>query len=56
MDHRDRCEEEVEQPTHVDSGTGGLLNAGLPFWVAALMIMGALGIAAPAVATARRRS
>ncbi|TVP70716.1 MAG: DUF4397 domain-containing protein [Nitriliruptor sp.] len=52
----EEVEEEVEQPTHVDSGTGGLLNAGLPFWVAALMIMGALGIAAPAVATARRRS
>ena len=52
----EEAEEEVEQPTHVDSGTGGLLNAGLPVWVAALMIMGALGIAAPAVATARRRS
>jgi len=52
----EEAEEEVEQPTHVDSGTGGLLDAGLPVWVAALMIMGALGIAAPAVATARRRS
>jgi hypothetical protein len=52
----DEAEEEVEQPTHVDSGTGGLLDAGLPVWVAALMVMGALGIAAPAVATARRRS
>ena len=52
----DAAEEEVEQPTHVDSGTGGLLDAGLPVWVAALMVMGALGIAAPAVATARRRS
>lgn len=50
------AEDEVKQPTHVDSGTGGLLDAGLPVWVAALMIMGALGIAAPAVATARRRS
>ncbi len=52
----EEAEEEVEQPTHVDSGTGGLLDTGLPVWVAALMIMGALGIAAPAVATARRRS
>ena len=48
--------EEVEQPEAVHSGTGGLLDAGLPVWVAALMVMGALGIAAPAVATARRRS
>jgi hypothetical protein len=50
------ADDDVEQPTHVDSGTGGLLDAGLPVWVAALMVMGALGIAAPAVATARRRS
>lgn len=49
-------EEEVEQPHSVDSGTGGLLDAGLPMWVAALMVLGALGIAAPAVASARRRS
>jgi hypothetical protein len=49
-------EEEVEQPESVDSGTGGLLDAGLPMWVAALMVLGALGIAAPAVASARRRS
>ena len=55
-DAEEEAEEEVEQPTHVDSGTGGLLDAGLPVWVAALMVMGALGIAAPAVATARRRS
>jgi|GEM_PF-1364649 len=49
-------EEEMEQPESVDSGTGGLLDAGLPMWVAALMVLGALGIAAPAIATARRRS
>jgi hypothetical protein len=49
-------DEEIEQPTEVDSGTGGLLDAGLPMWVAALMVLGALGIAAPAVAAARRRS
>ena len=55
-DAEEEAEEEVAQPTHVDSGTGGLLDAGLPVWVAALMVMGALGIAAPAVATARRRS
>jgi len=48
--------EEVEQPDSVDSGTGGLLDAGLPMWVAALMVLGALGLAAPAVASARRRS
>lgn len=41
-------------PTMVDSGTGGLLETGLPMWVAALMVIGALGIAAPAVASARR--
>ena len=52
----EEAEEEVEQPEAVHSGTGGLLDAGLPVWVAALMVMGALGIAAPAVATARRRS
>jgi hypothetical protein len=45
---------EMEQPTEVDSGTGGLLDAGLPMWVAALMVLGALGIAAPAVAATRR--
>ncbi len=49
-------EEEMEQPDSVDSGTGGLLDAGLPMWVAALMVLGALGVAAPAVASARRRS
>ncbi len=52
----EEAEEDVEKPEAVHSGTGGLLDAGLPVWVAALMVMGALGIAAPAVATSRRRS
>jgi hypothetical protein len=43
-------------PDAVDAGTGGALNTGLPMWVAALMALGALGLAAPAAATARRRS
>jgi hypothetical protein len=47
-------DEEMDQPTEVDSGTGGLLDAGLPMWVAALMVLGALGIAVPAVAATRR--
>lgn len=47
--------DDVEAPTSVDSGTGGL-NTGLPVWVAGLMALGALGLAAPAVATARRNS
>lgn len=50
---------EVEQPSGDDpvpGGTGGLLETGLPMWVAALMVIGALAIATPAVATARRRS
>ena len=48
--------DEVEQPSHVDSGTGGLAtDAGLPLWVAGLMALGTIGLAAPAVATARRR-
>ncbi len=45
---------DMEAPTEVDSGTGGLLETGLPMWVAALMVLGAVGIAAPAVASARR--
>lgn len=55
-DEGEEMDEEMEQPESVDSGTGGLLDAGLPIWVAALMVLGALGIAAPAIATARRRS
>jgi hypothetical protein len=47
-------DEDVAAPTEVDSGTGGLLETGLPMWVAALMVLGALGVAAPAVAAARR--
>ena len=47
--------EEMEQPHSVDSGTGGLVESGLPLWVAGLMALGLAGIAAPAVATARRR-
>ena len=50
------AEEEVEQPTHVDSGTGGLADTGLPLWVSGLMLAGALGLAVPAAASARRRS
>jgi hypothetical protein len=49
-------EEEVEQPHSVDSGTGGLVQSGLPAWVAGLMVLGALALATPAVAAARRRS
>jgi hypothetical protein len=48
--------DETEAPTHVDSGTGGLAASGLPVWAAGLMALGALGLAVPAVATARRRS
>lgn len=48
--------EEQEQPTAVHSGTGGLVSTGLPAWVAGLMVLGAMALAAPAVATARRRS
>jgi hypothetical protein len=44
-------------PTAVHSGTGGLAaDQGMPVWVAALMMLGTLGLAAPAVAAARRRS
>jgi hypothetical protein len=43
-------------PTAVHSGTGGLAaDAGLPLAVTALMALGALGLAVPAVASARRR-
>jgi hypothetical protein len=49
-------DDESAQPTAVHSGTGGLAaDAGLPRWVAALMALGALGLAVPAVAVARRR-
>ncbi|MFP4635176.1 MAG: DUF4397 domain-containing protein [Nitriliruptoraceae bacterium] len=49
-------EEEMEQPSEVDSGSGGLLDTGLPTWVAGLMALGLLGVSAPVLATARRRS
>ena len=49
-------EDEMEQPEDVDAGTAGLADAGLPMWVAGIMALGALGLAVPAVATARRRS
>jgi hypothetical protein len=48
--------DETEAPTAVHSGTAGLAASGLPTWVAGLMALGALGLAVPAVATARRRS
>ena len=49
-------DEEMEQPSEVAAGSGGLAASGLPVWVGGLMILGALAVAAPAVATARRRS
>jgi hypothetical protein len=55
----DTAEEEADggaAPTAVHSGTGGLAaDQGLPLWVASLMGLGALAIAVPTVATARRR-
>ena len=48
--------DDMEAPASVDAGTGGALNTGLPMWVAALMALGALGLVAPAAATARRRN
>jgi hypothetical protein len=49
-------EEEVDAPDEVPAGSGGLAGTGLPVWVLALMTLGALGLLAPAAATARRRS
>jgi len=49
-------EEEVDAPDEVPAGSGGLAATGLPVWVAGLMALGALGLAVPAIATARRRS
>jgi plastocyanin len=46
--------DDVEQPTAVESGTGGLVNTGLPMWIAALIGLGALALVAPAVASRRR--
>lgn len=47
--------EEMEQPSRVDAGSAGLADAGLPVWVAGLMVLGAAGLAVPAVASVRRR-
>ncbi len=52
----DADEEDTPKPTGgVPAGTGGLLDVGLPLWVSGLLLMGALGVAAPAVASATRR-
>ncbi len=49
-------EEEMEEPTAEHSpGEAGLAASGLPGFVIALMAVGALLLAAPAVATARKR-
>lgn len=45
-----------DAPTHVDSGTGGTATDTLPLAIVALMALGALALAAPVVATARKRS
>jgi hypothetical protein len=48
--------DDSSQPTAVHSGTGGLAaESGLPLWVAGLMALGALALAVPTVAVARRR-
>jgi hypothetical protein len=49
------AEEEVDAPDEIPAGSGGLAATGLPVWVAGLMALGALGLAVPAVASARRR-
>jgi hypothetical protein len=43
-----------ERPTHVAAGEAGLASDAMPAWVAGLMALGALGIAAPVVARVRR--
>ena len=49
-------DEEMEEPTAEHSpGEAGLASSGLPGFVLALMAVGALLLAAPAVATARKR-
>jgi hypothetical protein len=49
--------DDSSQPTAVHSGSGGLAaDSGLPLWVAGLMALGALALAVPTVAGARRRS
>lgn len=42
-------------PTSVPAGSAGLVDSALPAWALALMATGALSLAVPAVATARRR-
>jgi len=44
-----------DAPDSVPSGSAGLVETGLPMAVIALMLLGAVAIATPAVATARRR-
>lgn len=44
-----------DAPDSVPAGSGGLVQTGLPMAVIALMLLGAVAIAAPAIATARRR-
>jgi hypothetical protein len=55
-DMEEAAEDETEAPDEVPAGSGGFAATGLPVWVAALMALGALGLAVPAVASARRRS
>jgi hypothetical protein len=52
----DDADDAEERPTAVHSGTGGLAADGMPLWVVGLMALGALGVTAPAIATARKRS
>jgi hypothetical protein len=54
-DTHDEAAADGERPTHVAAGEAGLATDAMPAWVAGLMALGALGIAAPAVARARRR-
>jgi hypothetical protein len=51
----EEAEDEVEAPEEIPAGSGGLADTGLPLWVAGLMALGALGLIAPAAASARRR-
>jgi hypothetical protein len=54
-DTDDDADDAEAAPTAVHSGTGGLAADGMPMWVVGLMALGALGLTAPAVATARKR-
>ncbi len=53
---RDDEADEMEQPSEVAAGSGGLVDSGLPVWVSGLMALGALAVVAPAVVAAGRRS